>query len=682
MAVFPAFSVKQGFSLILAVCLGVVAGILNEFPAMQGLQHDIIVSIAKKPEKKDIVIVAIDEHSLEKLGRWPWSRSIHAQLIDKLKQAGVKAIGMDIFFMEPEQTNPEADQKLAQAMVRQGKVVLPIILNESDPNGLQVVMPLPQLTEASANLGFVNIQPGRDGILRNVYLQAEIAGMRFYSLPKALLEAVDPKSLSSFYQQPLHNPQTLAMTDDRIIMSFPDAKQYYTQLSYWDVLNNEAMQRSLEGKIVLVGMTAAGLAPRFAVPSLMNSVFMSGVEFNANALLALKSGMALRPLATGWRFLLTFVLVFIPVLLFCFVSHRRCLTYLVFAALCTLIVSFVLYRFFAIWYGPFTALLVQTLSYPLRGWHRQRLETKGLLQDKEQADFTLHAIGNAVITTNADGIIEFMNPVAEIITGYDLQEAQGQLIDNIVTLKKDAHGEIFPAIRKFLAADKSVITTKPLSLLNQQSQKYAIRITANAIRAPSGTIKAIVFALNDISEIIAVSRKIKHLATHDALTQLPNRTLLEDRLLKAINMGERNFTQFAVLFIDLDGFKKINDNQGHAIGDQLLKEVATRLSSKKRKSDTVSRWGGDEFVILLENIANENVVIDIAKGIIDLLSVPFELDGYKLRVSPSIGVSVYPKDGDRVEDLLEKADAAMYQVKRMGRNNFCFYTEKIHEVLL
>ncbi|MEQ1529606.1 MAG: diguanylate cyclase [Methylococcales bacterium] len=676
-----AFFSTYRFCFALAVCLGVLAAAAGEISVFQGWQHDLGVKLTPRPSTDDIVIVAIDERSLEKLGRWPWSRNVHAQLIDKLANAGVKAIAMDIFFIEAEQEHPEADQELAQAIQHHGGVVLPIILDENNSGSLEIIMPLTQLSIAAANLGFVNLSLGTDGVLRGINMQAEIAGMHFSNLAQALLNVVNHK-LPSTYKESVQGSHSLQMQDYRLIMSFPAAHERFQRVSYWDVLTDASVTENLKGKTVLVGMTATGLAPHFNMPVLVASELMSGVEINANTFAALQAGLTVTPISPLLRILFTFFLVFSPILLLGFLSAKQKVVVLSTFSMLSVVLSLLLFKFFALWYGPFIAIVGHIISYPLWNLHRQKRLAQHLLQEKEQANTTLHAIGNAVITTNADGVIEFMNPVAEVITGHTLAEAQGQAIDQIVTLKKDVRGEIFSAIRNFLAADKSVITTKPLSLLNQHNQKYAIRITANAIRDPSGTIKAIVFALSDISEIIAVSRKIKHLATHDALTQLPNRTLLEDRLTKAINMGERHFSKFALLFVDLDGFKKINDNQGHNVGDGLLKEVAMRLSAQKRKTDTVARWGGDEFVILLEDIPHEEVVVEIAKGIIRLLSTPFKIEGYELRISPSIGISVYPKDGYHTEELLEKADVAMYQVKRTGRNNYCFYRPDLENGVL
>lgn len=164
--------------------------------------------------------------------------------------------------------------------------------------------------------------------------------------------------------------------------------------------------------------------------------------------------------------------------------------------------------------------------------------------------------------------------------------------------------------------------------------------------------------------------KLKHIAYHDELTKLPNRLLLIDRLEHALSIAQRHKTIVAVMFIDLDGFKKINDQYGHAAGDQILKDVAKRLKTSLREEDTISRYGGDEFVILIEHEGEAGNTEILSQKIINALSQPFDYDNHKLTIGCSIGISLYPQDGAIPEELLEKADAAMYQAKNseQGQN--------------
>lgn len=195
-------------------------------------------------------------------------------------------------------------------------------------------------------------------------------------------------------------------------------------------------------------------------------------------------------------------------------------------------------------------------------------------------------------------------------------------------------------------------------LENRVRQRTAELATANAL------LQA------EILERRAAEDQIRHLANHDELTGLPNRRLLEDRIEQALLSAKRSAHQVAIQFIDLDRFKIINDSLGHRIGDLLLQEVARRLRALLREADTVSRIGGDEFVVVLPEIQSEDAAAEVAKKIIDSLEQPYLIESHALSVTPSIGISLYPDDGNEVELLLNRADSAMYRAKQNGGNNY------------
>jgi diguanylate cyclase (GGDEF)-like protein len=169
------------------------------------------------------------------------------------------------------------------------------------------------------------------------------------------------------------------------------------------------------------------------------------------------------------------------------------------------------------------------------------------------------------------------------------------------------------------------------------------------------------------------NRRLSDLALYDSLTGLPNRVLLDDRLQKAVSQAERSRNSFALMFVDLDRFKPVNDSFGHGVGDDLLKVVAQRLADCVRKADTVARTGGDEFVVVLDPIGDAEDAAMVARKILDELSRPFFVGGHEVNISASIGIGVYPKDGEDPGTLKANADAAMYEAKRSGRNEFRFF---------
>jgi diguanylate cyclase (GGDEF)-like protein len=212
----------------------------------------------------------------------------------------------------------------------------------------------------------------------------------------------------------------------------------------------------------------------------------------------------------------------------------------------------------------------------------------------------------------------------------------------------------------------------------QDGEVFPAWLVINAVSSPDGRVANYVALLADISERKAQQQRIEHLAHHDALTNLPNRTLCRDRLALAVERATRAGSKVAVMFIDLDRFKTINDSLGHHVGDGLLQEVARRLSSCVRGGDTVSRLGGDEFLMILAVESAEEAAHVVERRILPTVRQPCDIGGTEIHVSCSIGISIFPEDGRDIDALFKNADAAMYQAKSSGRNNYQFFTEELN----
>jgi diguanylate cyclase (GGDEF)-like protein/PAS domain S-box-containing protein len=315
-----------------------------------------------------------------------------------------------------------------------------------------------------------------------------------------------------------------------------------------------------------------------------------------------------------------------------------------------------------------------TLTRALRhAIERKRVE-EVLFNEKERAQVTLDSIGDAVLSTDISGRVTYLNRVAETMTGWSWQEAVGRPVGEVLQLiegatRKAARNPLESAIRE----NKTAGLTATCVLIRRDGRELAIEDSAAPIHDRFGQVTGAVSVFRDVSASRAMTIKMSHLAQHDLLTDLPNRVLLTDRLAQAIARAQRTGEQLAVLFLDLDHFKNINDSLGHAIGDKLLQSVAHRLVVCGRHSDTVSRHGGDEFVILLPQIAHADDAALWAQKVITALAVPYLIAGNDLHISASIGISTYPNDGQDAESLLKSADAAMYYAKEQGRNNFQFF---------
>lgn len=196
----------------------------------------------------------------------------------------------------------------------------------------------------------------------------------------------------------------------------------------------------------------------------------------------------------------------------------------------------------------------------------------------------------------------------------------------------------------------------------------------NPISSDAGETVKITGVAYDITERIEAERMIKHMAYHDQLTGLPNRYMVQDNLENFLSFCNRNNTELAVMFLDLDGFKDINDQMGHEIGDVLLKQVAMRLTQCLHEGAMVARFGGDEFLILLNDIKKTHV-IDVAERVLEVFNQSFLLNEDKVYISTSIGISLYPHDGKDIDTLIKNADAAMYSAKKAGKNNYKFHSQ-------
>ncbi|HUE10590.1 MAG TPA: EAL domain-containing protein [Steroidobacteraceae bacterium] len=315
-------------------------------------------------------------------------------------------------------------------------------------------------------------------------------------------------------------------------------------------------------------------------------------------------------------------------------------------------------------------LLPKTLAGMIDG----ASNTEALFDEKERAQVTLNSIGDAVISTDISDRVTFLNIVAEQLTGWPRAEAIGRKLEEIFRVV-DADTRMTPPDPMVLATreNKTVALMPNCLLIRRDGVETAIEDSAAPIHNRRGQVTGAVMVFHDVSRARAQSAKMAHLAQHDSLTDLPNRSLLNDRLDRAIALAHRHNKILALLYLDLDRFKHINDSLGHAVGDRLLQSVANRLRDCIRASDTVSRQGGDEFIILLSELVHVQDAAVCAEKILQSVRAPYFVDVHELNVTASIGIVVYPTDGIESEALLQNADFAMYEAKNRGRNNFQFY---------
>jgi diguanylate cyclase (GGDEF)-like protein/PAS domain S-box-containing protein len=327
----------------------------------------------------------------------------------------------------------------------------------------------------------------------------------------------------------------------------------------------------------------------------------------------------------------------------------------------------------------------QGSSYRLRRAVRKMLDCRAAearLLENEAANVTLDSIVEAVMRADIHGNVIFLNRMAERMTGWCREEALGRPVADVLRIVDGVGGAAVPhAVEIAMTEDKLARIFENCSnciLVRRDGFEFGIEKMVTPVHDQDGVVTGTVVAFHDVTVARARSLEISHQAHYDFLTDLPNRMLFNDRLTQAISLAVRQGKQLALMFVDLDHFKQINDSVGHAVGDKLLQSIAKRLVTCVRRTDTVSRLGGDEFVVLLSQVEREEDAAFSAGKILMALAAPYTIENKSLDITVSIGVSTYPGDGLEAESLMDKADTAMYEAKQNGRNSYQFFRPEMH----
>jgi len=278
--------------------------------------------------------------------------------------------------------------------------------------------------------------------------------------------------------------------------------------------------------------------------------------------------------------------------------------------------------------------------------------------------------GDAIVISDADDRVVMVNAAFSHLTGFDAEDIVGKILAESPFRPLDTDESKARMERQL----RDGFVTAEVPRIRKDGTPLSLWITASCVRNADGTVRNYVRVFTDISLLKATQQKLEQLASFDTLTGVPNRRLLNDRLEQTLRRMQRRNDGLAVLFIDLDGFKNVNDTHGHAIGDLALQAVASRLQQCVRSSDSVGRLGGDEFAIVLDGARLPADAALVGERIVAAMAEPLVLEGHHLTLAASIGIAVYPDDGTDAAGLLRNADAAMYEVKQAGRNGFRFFS--------
>ncbi|HWV18133.1 MAG TPA: EAL domain-containing protein [Rhodocyclaceae bacterium] len=319
-------------------------------------------------------------------------------------------------------------------------------------------------------------------------------------------------------------------------------------------------------------------------------------------------------------------------------------------------------------YDPFAAMAGLWIGSSFHFARQLRETQRKLLRTQHKAATTLNAIADAVINVSSECLVSATNPVAMALIGAN-RGRLGQHVGVALGLPGKLVRQLEEMLLMCVAEGRTVRMPQPLAVGSHQ-----MRATAAPIFSSEGRVDEVVLVLSDISDSVAAHEKLYHEARHDALTGLPNRTLLTCRITDAVSRAMQGGEVAALLFVDIDHFNRINDSFGHYIGDAILIEVAHRLQEVLGKAERVARWGGDEYVVLLDDVASREAVGEIAQHISAAVNAPMNINGVTLRINCSIGISLAPADSINVDELLAMADAAMARSKLCGDGGCRFYS--------
>lgn len=646
----------------------------------------------------DIVVVAIDPRSLRGLELWPWSRQLHASLLDELDDAGAASVAFDIDFSSP--SNAEDDAEFAAALGRASAArILPTFRQITvEPGadgiawrGVQTTRPIPELAR-HATLADINVRPDTDGIVRRY-------GRDDADVPTLAGALASPRVSppGATFAERASNGSGRAPTDERFWIDFAVRPDSIPVLSYVDVLLGRYDRTAVRGKAVLVGATAVELGDQLAVPVAGS---LPGPMLQAMAFESIESGRTLARTAVPWSIAGILVLT---AGLGPWLSRgswvRAVVTSVTIGgaigggALAAQAVSPTIVDV-----APWLTALVGTFGVSLvsqidrqrlrLAWQALRLRrTESLMRHLVEHSF------DAILVVGTNGRILEHNPAARSMFADDEGRMLGRSIDRFLRPAGDpvdpadeetrdpetgAAGDassLATPLRE-MPAGRSAVSTRgirEMAAVRPDGSSFPVEISVSllsdhaAVRA--GGVR-VVF-VRDITERKRQERALRHQATHDALTGLPNRFRLHETLARAIGEARRSRGTLAVLLLDLDHFKEINDSLGHPIGDILLRGVGRRLREALRPGDSIARLGGDEFAAVLPG-ADEETASLVADRLDAALQDPFRLEGLSLEVDTSVGIAVYPKHGTGSHELLQRADVAMYVAKR-GRRGSAVY---------
>jgi len=682
----------------LSMLQGAEFGVLDQFFRMRG----------EEPMDSRIVIVGIDENDISQGDRWPMSDQRLVEVLMQIQKMNPRAIGLNLYRDIPVSPGTLRLQKFLETNAN-------IIGIEQLPDQSGGLVAPPPVLEKAKRVGFNNIILDSDQRVRRSFLYWKIDRGGFvresFSLKLAKLylskeniyEQPSPRQVSDLklgrgiFRQFQSNDGHYIRADAgayQVMVNFRGQNLRFKTLTLQDLMSGEVAAQVLRDKIVLIGTTATSLKDFSATPYTHQlggaTSLMSGVELQAQFTsqilgAALDDRLLLQvwsePLEIAWIALWATIGVFACMI---FRSPKRSVVLVLILGAIVLVIG---YGAFLIgWVIPVVVALAALIAALALVTSRVAQSREKLQRSKDFLHQILNTIPDPVFVQDRTHRWVVLNQAYGRFIGADIEDLIGKTVYDVFPQQEaDA----------FYQADEQVLQQQQEqeyeeTLTDLFGKTYSIATKRSLHRDAEGNV-LLVGVIRDITmrksleeslrrttqelsqsnqELRDSQTRLYYLANHDPLTGLPNRQLFQEKLQQSIEWAASGSRMVALLFIDLDGFKQVNDSLGHGVGDQLLKSVAKRLIASLRASDTVARLGGDEFTVILTAVPGQPEVERVAQKMIETLALPYSFDGQLVRVSASLGIALYPNHYDTVQGLLQGADEAMYEAKAAGKNRY------------
>ncbi|NMG58916.1 CHASE2 domain-containing protein [Geitlerinema sp. P-1104] len=693
---------SQGYKILAATGVASFVLLVRAVGLLQGVEWAMSdLFLRSRPEQElhnRLLVVGIDEADLRQLG-WPIPDAVLADVIRRLDESNPRVIGLDLYrdlAMEP------GHEDLVALFEQQENL---IGIEKLEPDYESHVSP-PQALKERGAVGFNNTLVDADGVVRRSYLflrDHEETLHRSFALKLALMyleqENITPIAAPSGEMQlgEVVIPQFEAnagpyvRADDRgyqFMVNYRGRADLIPTVSLREVLNGEVPEEDIRDRVVLIGSTAASLRDVFITPY-SRSLLETQTEVPGVLLQAEFVGQILDAALEGRRFISLWptLLEIFWIVLWAWVgaliswqlqSVRRSLAALVVALLLLMGTAYWAYSL-NLWIPVIPPILSLTGATAMVVSYLAYLSDE-LRRSKEFLQSIINTIPDPIFVKDTELRSVVLNQAYSELVGYPLN-----------TLLNRSEFEIFPQeqAQAFRQEDESVLQTgcdrETEETLTDAQGNLHILATKRSLHSDGAGNHFLIGVIRDITERKLLEDQLKQVAAelaqsnaalkqdanHDELTGLPNRKLFQERLKQSIEWAEGHQKLVGVMFLDLDGFKEVNDTLGHASGDILLQHVAKRLSGSLRGSDTVARLGGDEFTVILPGIPSIADAERVAQKIVKTLSEPFELEEGTVSVTTSLGICLYPTHGHQLDALIHLADEAMFDAKKQGKNCYC-----------